>query len=162
MVIMLDQNIRIQLSLLLSMDDVDAFDIAKYLAENANFSSREIKELGFALGKREGSDDAGKGTIWLSSLLEFEEVVKEFEGKLVSPSVAAEETNLSRARIHQMETEGKIRAYRIKADFFDSENFTKEFDEAPFWVRAMFKDFSPRRFIFIPEIDLDDFRRDRD
>ena len=129
----------------------------KVLLEHGVFTPRDIKELGVLLKKCEGVDveEGGKGTIWLKSLQEFEEIVKEFEGKLVSPSAAAKNLGVSRARIHQMEMEGKIRVYRVKAEFFESEKFWEDFKKVSFWVRTMIKEFSPRRFIYIPSLDLD-------
>jgi hypothetical protein len=147
----------LELSLKEILTEGDATTATKALLEHGVFTPRDIKELGVLLKKCKGVnvEEGGNGTVWLSSLLEFEEVVKEFEGKLVSPSAAAKNLGVSRARIHQMEMEGKIRVYRVKADFFEGDEFWKDFNKASFWVRAMIKEFSPRRFIYIPSLDLD-------
>ncbi len=132
----------------------------KQLASNGDFSARDIKEVQFILKKKKAIDleDGGKGTIWLNSLVEFEEIMKEFEGELLSPSAAAAEIGVSRARIHQMEIEGKIRAYRFKFEFFKSENFSQELRNAPFWVTAMFNGSLRSRSIYIPQADLERYR----
>ncbi|MBN4077962.1 hypothetical protein JYT29_01390, partial [Nitrospina gracilis] len=46
------------------------------LADYGDFSARDIKEVQFILKKKKAVDleDGGKGTIWLNSLKEFEEV----------------------------------------------------------------------------------------
>lgn len=61
--------------------------------------------------KKEG----GKGTIWCS-LKDFETVADYFEGNMLSPGGAAGMLKVSRAMIHQLEKDGKIRAYRIIED----------------------------------------------
>ncbi|MBT6029675.1 MAG: hypothetical protein HOH13_05170 [Crocinitomicaceae bacterium] len=126
------------------------------LADYGDYTARDIKEVQFILKHKKAVDieDGGKGTIWLNSLTEFEEVMKEFEGELLSPSAAATEIGISRARIHQMEMEGKIRAYRFKPEFFESDQFSMELRKAPFWLVAMFNGSLKSRSIYIPKIDL--------
>ena len=134
------------------------------LADYGDFTARDIKEIQFILKKKKAVDldDGGKGTIWLNSLIEFEEVMKEFEGELLSPSAAAAEIGISRARIHQMEMEGKIRAYRFKSEFFESDQFSTELRKAPFWLVAMFNGSLKSRSIYIPKIDLLVFQHTED
>ena len=55
----------------------------------------------------------GKGTIYLKNLKEFEKLSEYFKGQLVSPGGAAAHLGVSRAMIHQLERDGKIRAYRF-------------------------------------------------
>ena len=134
------------------------------MADYGDFSARDIKEVQFILKKKKAVDleDGGKGTIWLNSLTEFEEVMKEFEGELLSPSAAATEIGISRARIHQMQMEGKLRAYRFKPEFFESDQFSTELRKAPFWLVAMFNGSLKSRSIYIPKIDLLVFQHTED
>ncbi len=55
----------------------------------------------------------GRGTIWLKNLDEFIKISEFYKGQLVSPGGAAAQLGVSRAMIHQLERDGKIRAYRF-------------------------------------------------
>jgi hypothetical protein len=66
----------------------------------------------------------GKGTIYLKNLEEFEKVSEYFKGQLVSPGGAAGHLGVSRAMIHQLERDGKIRAYRFVVESEDWENYS--------------------------------------
>jgi hypothetical protein len=61
-----------------------------------------------------------KGTIQLKSFEEFNQVCEEFKGQVVSPGGAADTLHVSRAYIHQLEKEKRIRAYRFSYDDKDS------------------------------------------
>ena len=99
-----------------------------------------IEELDNRRLKKEG----GKGTIWIS-MEEFEKVAEYFKGQLVSPGGAANMLHVSRAMIHQLERDGKVRAYRVVvADEF--------WDRLDFYLRLMVKRKSA--YIYIPVEDI--------
>jgi len=98
----------------------------------------------------------GKGTIELS--WEAFEALDEnnFGGRgFLSPGGAAGFLGVSRARIHQMEAQGVIRAFRIR---FPVDK--KEYLEGlPLYIRLMIKVPKDECYIYIPEIDLINYRK---
>jgi hypothetical protein len=90
--------------------------------------------------KKEG----GKGTIWIS-YDEFGKVAEYFEGGLVSPGGAADMLGVSRAMIHQLERDGKIRAYRIIVD-------EKGWEHEPWHVKLLMS--KKGQYIWVPIVDL--------
>ncbi len=91
----------------------------------------------------------GKGTI-VCTQEEFEKVFDEFKGQMVSPGGAAGALGVSRAYIHQLEKEGKIRAYRIAHDDID-------WDRLPLWLKMMV---APRDvYIYIPDEDIERIKK---
>lgn len=90
--------------------------------------------------KREG----GKGTIWIS-YKEFDKVSDYFEGQLISPGGAAGYLRVSRAMIHQLEKDGKIRAYRIIVD-------RQAWENEPFYIQLLMS--KKGQHIWVPVDDL--------
>jgi hypothetical protein len=90
----------------------------------------------------------GKGTIYLKSLEEFEKVAEYFKSQLVSPGGAAGHLGVSRAMIHQLERDGKIRAYRFVVE-------SEDWDKYSFHLKLLL----PRKSltILIPVEDLDKY-----
>jgi hypothetical protein len=98
------------------------------------------------IAERRIRKEGGTGTIWLKNVDEFHKVVDYYEGHMVSPGGAAGMLKVSRAMIHQLEREGRIRAYRViitKEDWGDA---------IPLYLRliASRKD----QYIYIPVDDL--------
>lgn len=93
----------------------------------------------------------GKGTVGFLNREEFRKVVAEFR-KLVSPSYAAEKLHVSRSYIKQLEKEGKIRVYRVKAGDVN-------WGELPQWAWFIIP---PKKnlFVFIPEEDVEARRKE--
>ena len=96
------------------------------------------------LEERRIKKEGGKGTIWIS-LEEFEKVADYFEAQLVSPGGAAGMLGVSRAMIHQLEKDGKIRAYRIIVD-------QKGWQHQPFYIQLLAS--KKGQQIWIPVDDL--------
>ena len=90
--------------------------------------------------KKEG----GNGTIWIR-YDEFEKVADYYEGALVSPGGAADMLGVSRAMVHQLEKDGRIRAYRIIVD-------EKGWEYEPWHVRLLMS--KKGQYIWIPIADL--------
>ncbi len=93
----------------------------------------------------------GKGTIWLKNFEELEKVADWYEGGMLSPGGAASHLGVSRAMIHQLERDGKIRAYRYMAE-------DKAWEKFPFLTKLLF----PRKMqvIYIPIADLNKYAED--
>jgi hypothetical protein len=106
---------------------------------------KNLKKFIDSLEMRRAKKEGGTGTIWLKSMQEFHDVCDYFEGAVLSPGGAAGELGVSRAMIHLLEKEGKIRAYR----FIPPDD---ELDDEPYWVRVLFG--VKRPYIWIPIEDI--------
>lgn len=93
----------------------------------------------------------GKGTIVLESMKDFDVIFDKFKGKMVSPGGAAGRLGVSRAYIHQLEKEGKIRAYRIWQEDVD-------WDSIPLKWRLFLK--VKDVYIYIPDEDIEKVRKE--
>lgn len=104
-----------------------------------------LKKIVTKINGRQEKKNWGKGTIVLDSMEKFEEIFDKFKGQMVSPGGAAGALGVSRAYIHQLEKEGKIRAYRIWHEDI-------EWDSLPVWMKLMVakKDV----YIYIPDEDI--------
>ncbi|SPQ01351.1 hypothetical protein NBG4_500025 [Candidatus Sulfobium mesophilum] len=93
----------------------------------------------------------GQGTIVCHSWEEFEELAEKSEGGGVSPGGAADFLGVSRSYVHQLEKEGKIRAFRIVVDDEMREHM-------PFWLKV----FTPAKavYIIIPQKDLEKVKKE--
>lgn len=98
-----------------------------------------------SLEERRIKKEGGKGTIWLKDMEEFRKVADYFEGGVLSPGGAAGMLGVSRAMIHQLERDGKIRAYRVIAD-------EKFWEHEPSYVRLLAS--KKGQYIWIPIDDL--------
>ena len=109
------------------------------------------KRIADRVHEKEEKKNWGKGTIICHSWEEFEEVAKDCGYKAVSPGGAAAELGVSRSYIHQLEKEGKIRAFRIIVD-------DKMWKYVPFWLKV----FSPKKavYVLIPEKDLEKIKKE--
>ena len=95
-----------------------------------------------------------KGTIRLQSLDELDLAHESFKGKsAVSPGGAAGMLRVSRAYIHQLEKEKKIRAFRIKEKKIDLRGL-------PFHYKLLFLVSKREDYIFIPCVDLEEFQKE--
>lgn len=90
----------------------------------------------------------GRGTIWLKNFKELEKVVDWYKGGMVSPGGAASHLGVSRAMIHQLERDGKIRAYRFIAE-------DEDWGKLPFLIKLLFQRKS--LVIYIPVADLNKY-----
>jgi hypothetical protein len=97
------------------------------------------------LEERRIKKEGGKGTIWLKDLEEWHKVADYYEGQVLSPGGAAGMLRVSRAMIHQLEKDGKIRAYRVIIT-------EEDWGEIPLYLRLL----SSRKgqYIWIPIDDL--------
>ena len=111
---------------------------------------RKLKDLMDELDNRRVDKEykGGKGTIYLKSVEEFEKVSEFFKGNLLSPGGAAARLGVSRAMIHQLERDGKIRAYRFVDTFED-------WDKQPFYLKLLLN--RKTLTIWIPIEDLDKY-----
>ena len=98
----------------------------------------------------------GKGTIELSWEA-FEALdEKDFGDRgFLSPGGAAGFLGVSRARVHQLEAQGVIRAFRIKFPV----NKKDYLEGLPLYLRLMIKVPKDECYIYIPEIDLLNYRK---
>jgi hypothetical protein len=132
------------------------FEAIKGLLEKAVLSPSERKKLKEEL---EQSEEGGSGTNWLESWAEFQKISETFEGRMLSPGGAAALLGVSRARIHQLEAEGKIKAYRYKDKEISDEDFKDSLKGVPFWARPLVKKPKPGSFVYIPVVDLEDYKK---
>jgi len=90
-----------------------------------------------------------RGTINLKSFDEFNQVCEEFKGQVVSPGGAAGMLHVSRAYIHQLEKEKRIRAFRFSQD---------DFDEKLTHVIRVLLNRTHGEYIYIPIVDLEEYQ----
>lgn len=142
---------------------IGSFEVIKGLIQSASLSKKERKRLKEELEQEEGG---GKGTIWLESNEEYDEIVEKCKGNLVSPGGAAGRVGISRARVHQLEAEGKIRVYRIKAKdiTYTEEDFKEELKDLPFWIRPFIKFQPPKAgcYVYVDMADLEEYMKNRE
>lgn len=107
-----------------------------------------IKTIRKALDAKMESKERGEGTIVCTDK-EFDKVLDQFKGALVSPGTAAQLLGVSRSYVNQLEREGKIRAYRIERD-------NVNWDGLPLRWKPLIsvKDV----YIYIPEEDIEKIR----
>jgi hypothetical protein len=97
-----------------------------------------------------------KGTIRLRSFEELDSVEDTFMEKgLVSPGGAAGMLNVSRAYIHQLEKNKRIRAYRIK-----EETLQRDTKGLPLIWRLLVLTQRRGDYIWIPVVDLEEYRNE--
>jgi len=113
---------------------ITSFDMISELIKYGSLSKEEKARLKKEL---ELEQTGGRGTIWLKSWDEFNKIAKELDGDLLSPGGAASAVGISRARVHQLEAENKIRVYRIKDDkpAFEEDEIAAVRKMLPFWIR---------------------------
>lgn len=99
------------------------------------------------MDKKDNFKSQKKGTIRLKSLDEFNQVCEEFEGKVISPGGAADMLHVSRAYIHQLEKEKRIRAYRFSYNDLDNSNLSLALRILLNRKRGV--------YIYIPVVDLE-------
>ncbi len=140
-----------------------SFEVIKNLIQSASLSKKERKRLKKEL---EQEECGGKGTIWLKSEEEYDEIVEKCKGDLMSPGGASARVGISRARVHQLESEGKIRVYRIKAKEipYTDEDFKEELKDLPFWIRPFIKFHPPKAgcYVFVDMNDLEEYMKTRE
>ncbi|MFO0792626.1 MAG: hypothetical protein U0586_01035 [Candidatus Brocadiaceae bacterium] len=142
---------------------ISSFEVIKELIQSATLSKKEKVRLKKEL---EQEEEGGKGTIWLKSDKEYEDIIDKCAGNLMSPGGAAARVGISRARVHQLEAEGKIRVYRVKAKElpYTEEDFREELKELPFWIRPFIKFHSPKAgcYVFVDMNDLEEYMKNKD
>lgn len=137
---------------------ISSIELISDLIKNATLSKKEKERL-----KREIElqEEGGKGTIWLKSDEEYEKVAEKCKGNFMSPGGASARHKISRARVHQLEAEGKITAYRMKAkeSLYTEEDFKEELKDLPFWIRPFlsFKKPTAGCYIFVDMDSLDKY-----
>jgi len=110
-----------------------------------------LKKIITKMNVRQEKKQWGKGTIVLNSMKEFDKIFDQFKGQMLSPGGAAGKLGVSRAYIHQLEKEGKIRAYRIWHEDIG-------WDDLP----LRWKPFIATKdvYIYIPEEDIEKVRKE--
>ena len=141
---------------------IGSFYVIKRLIKSTSLSKKERKRLKEELEREEGG---GKGTIWLKSREEYNEIAEKCKGYLLSPGGAAGRVGISRARVHQLEAEGKIRVYRMKAEEvpYTEEDFKEELERLPFWIRPFIKFQPPKAgcYVYVDMNDLVEYMKNR-
>ncbi len=91
------------------------------------------------------------GTILVNTMDELSKILDAFDHQMISPGGAAQFLGVSRAYIHQLEKEKKIRAYRILDEHI-------KWDSLPSWARLL----AVKRaaYIYIPMEDLKEVKRE--
>lgn len=110
-----------------------------------------LKQIIRKMDEREEKKKWGKGTIVLESMKAFDKIFDDFKGQMVSPGGAAGMLGVSRAYIHQLEKDGKIRAYRIWQEDVD-------WDSLPLKWRLFLK--VKDVYIYIPMEDIEKVRKE--
>lgn len=136
-------------------DKIGSVEVILDLLRNATLSKKEKARLKREL-EQEG--EGGKGTIWLESWKDYEKVADKYKGNLLSPGGASAEVGISRARVHQLEAEGRITVYRIRAEDLDvtEEDIREDLKILPVWLRPLiaFKKPKPTKgYIVLVEMD---------
>lgn len=110
-----------------------------------------LKKIKDTLDEKREKKNWGKGTIVVESMAKFDKIFDQFKGKMISPGGAADRLGTSRAYVHQLEKEGKIRAYRIRHDDI-------EWNDLPLWAKVMVakKDV----YIYIPDEDIEKIKKE--
>ena len=129
------------------------------LIKKTTLSKKERERLKKELEREE---KGGKGTVWLESWEEYEKVVEACKGDLLSPGGASARVCISRARVHQLETEGKITVYRMKSEHLDitEEHIKEEIESLPFWIRPFLALKKPKpKLGYIVLVDMDSLER---
>ena len=92
--------------------------------------------------------------IRLKTMEEFDDIANQFEEKgMVSPGGAAGYLGVSRAYIHQLEKDKRIRAYRIKSKVI-------ALDKLPYVFKLLIGKPVFEDYIYIPVEDLDSYREE--
>ena len=106
------------------------------LIRNATLSKKEKARLKREL---ELEEKGGKGTVLLESWDDYQKVVEKCKGELLSPGGASSRVGISRARVHQLEAEGKITVYRVRAEHLDvtEEDIKEDLKLLPVWLRPL-------------------------
>jgi hypothetical protein len=110
-----------------------------------------LKKIIKHVNESEEKKQWGMGTIVLKSMEDFDKIFDEFKEGMVSPGGAAGMLGVSRAYIHQLEKEGKIRAYRIWNEDVD-------WDKLPLKWRLFVK--VKDVYIYIPVEDLQKVKKE--
>jgi hypothetical protein len=103
------------------------------------------------MDKKDNFKSYEKGTIRLKSLEEFNQVCEEFEGQVVSPGGAAAMLHVSRAYIHQLEKDKRIRAYRFSSEDIDDTSLSRA-------IRILIGRPKYQDYIYIPIVDLEEYQ----
>jgi hypothetical protein len=103
------------------------------------------------MDKKDNFKSYEKGTIVLKTFDDFNKVCEEFEGQVISPGGAADMLHVSRAYIHQLEKEKRIRAYRFSYDDSDK-TLTR--------ALRIILNRSRGAYIYIPVVDLKEIKEE--
>jgi len=129
---------------------VSSFEIISNLIKQGTLSKKEKEQL-----KREIEleDKGGGGTKELKSWDDFKKIAEELEGDLLSPGNASQAVGITRARIHQLEAEAKIRVFRIKNDkpYWEDDEIDAVRKLLPFWIRPFvnFREVKDKDYVFV-------------
>lgn len=95
-----------------------------------------------------------KGTIRIRSYEELNAIVDKFKDKgLLSPGDAAALLHVNPSYVHQLEKDKRIRAYRLKATDLNKK-------ELPLIVRLLIVTPRQEDYIFIPVVDLEEYKKE--
>ncbi len=137
---------------------IGSIEVISGLIKQATLSKKDRERLTREL-EQEG--EGGKGTIWLQNEEEYEKAAVECNGDLLSPGGASARVGISRARLHQLEAEGKIRVFREKAKdcTYTEEEFKEVLKMLPVWVRPFITFKKPKDgcYIWVDMVSLEKY-----
>jgi len=94
-----------------------------------------------------------KGTIRFDTYEEFDQACKDLDWQVVSPGGAANMLHVSRAYIHQLEKDKRIRALRVRYDKISNKNFSRT-------LRLLITPPKYWDYIFIPVVDVEEIKEE--
>lgn len=143
------------------IDKVSSVEVISSMIQQATLSKKEKERIKRELDQQV---EGGMGTVRLKSGDELDKYIKECDGNLVSPGGAASSVGVSRARIHQLEAEGKIRVFRYDAKEppITEEDIKDILKSLPFWVRPFVSYKPPKKskeYIFVDMGSLEKYMK---
>ena len=93
---------------------------------------RTYKEMleGCSSYKKKKEDETGPMTHECNSWEEFQKVIEEYDGKLITPSWAADELFVTKSYIFELEKKGKIKTVRVSRGLIED-------GKTPWWFRSV-------------------------
>lgn len=92
------------------------------------------------------------GTLRVKTMEELNEALKQLDWQVLSPGGAASMLGVSRAYIHQLEKNKRIRAYRLKTNF-DKKGLSNI-------IQLLISSSKGADYIYIPIVDLEEYRKE--
>lgn len=106
---------------------------------------REILE-GCSSYKKSKEEEKGPMTYECKSWEEFQRVIEEYDGKLITPSWAADELFVTKSYIFELERKGKIKTVRLASNVIYD-------DKTPWWFRSVLSQL--KNLVLIPRGEVE-------